>query len=370
MKKILFGITSLTIGGAERVLVDLANKLVDEYNITIFTIYGKGELEKQLSKKVKVKTLYPYSYQELSLWKKKWIPFKLFLFKNFFYNKKIKQDYDVEVAFLEGAITRLFSIKNKMTKKIAWIHNDIGLVFGNGWKAKIKKYYDRKVYSKYNTLVFVSKDNQKSFEKTYPDLRNDYLMRVHQRVIYNYVDQENILNKAKEKVDITFQQPNFVEVARLTKQKAIDRLIKVHAGLIKEGYTHHFYIIGDGPERENLERLIQKEEVKETFHLLGKKENPYPYMKKADVVALLSYFEGYPMVIEEAKILDKEIMITDTAAREVVAGYQNNTIVENTEQGIEQGLKQRLKKKNLEAVEIIPYNNEKILKKVIKVLGE
>ena len=54
MKKILFGITSLTLGGAERVLVDLANKLCEKYEITIFTIYSNGELEKQLNKKIKL----------------------------------------------------------------------------------------------------------------------------------------------------------------------------------------------------------------------------------------------------------------------------------------------------------------------------
>ena len=66
MKKILFGITSLTLGGAERVLVDLANKLCEKYEITIFTIYANGELEKQLSKKVNLKTLYNKQYLELS----------------------------------------------------------------------------------------------------------------------------------------------------------------------------------------------------------------------------------------------------------------------------------------------------------------
>ena len=65
MKKILFGITSLTLGGAERVLVDIANKLCNEYDITIFTIYSGGELEKQLSEKVKLKSLYNKQYTEL-----------------------------------------------------------------------------------------------------------------------------------------------------------------------------------------------------------------------------------------------------------------------------------------------------------------
>ena len=65
MKKILLGITSLTLGGAERVLVDIANNLCNKYDITIFTIYSGGELEKQLSNKVKLKTLYNKQYSEL-----------------------------------------------------------------------------------------------------------------------------------------------------------------------------------------------------------------------------------------------------------------------------------------------------------------
>ena len=65
MKKILFGITSLTLGGAERVLVDIVNKLCNKYEITIFTIYAGGELEKQLLPQVKLKSLYDKRYDEL-----------------------------------------------------------------------------------------------------------------------------------------------------------------------------------------------------------------------------------------------------------------------------------------------------------------
>lgn len=65
MKKLLFGITSLGLGGAERVLVDIVNKLCDKYDITIFTIYSGGEFEKQLSEKVKLKSLYNMKYNDL-----------------------------------------------------------------------------------------------------------------------------------------------------------------------------------------------------------------------------------------------------------------------------------------------------------------
>ncbi len=91
MKKILFGITSLTLGGAERVLVDLANKLCEKYDITIFTIYANGELEKELNSKVKLKSLYNVSYKELSNIKKHFtIPLKVLLGKRKIYKKFIK----------------------------------------------------------------------------------------------------------------------------------------------------------------------------------------------------------------------------------------------------------------------------------------
>ena len=376
MKKIIFGITGLTIGGAERVLVDLVNKLSSDYDITIFTIYPKGELEKELNKNVKLKSLYNKPYKELSkIGQKVLAPLKVLLLKNSIYNKKIKDNYDEEIAFLEGPITRLFSVKNERAKKIAWIHNDISLVFGQGIKSKIKKYLDEKVYDKYNDLVFVSKDNLDKFNKTYTNLK---ISEEHKKVIYNYIDKERIIKKSNENIDIPFDKNsiNFVTVSRLVYQKGIDRLIKVHKKLIESGYRHNFYVIGNGPEKEKLERLIKENNVEKTFHLLGQKENPYPYIRKANYFCLLSRFEGYGMVLEEAKILEKKIIITDTAAREAVEGYSNKIILENTEEGIYNGLldvlennKQEGKtRENEEKKE--QYDNSSIIEEVKELIGE
>ncbi len=378
MKKLLFGITGLTLGGAERVLVDLANKLCDKYDITIFTIYAKGELEKQLNPKVKLKSLYDVRYDELSKRQKILIPLKLYFNKKRVYKKKIKGDYDTEIAFLEGPITRLFSVKNKNTRKIAWIHNDISLVFGTGIKAKIKKEADRKIYSKYDTLVFVSRDNMKKFREVYKDtVRNEYLEPVKKEVIYNYIDSEKVIEKAEEKTEIIFDKRklNFVTVARLVPQKAIDRLIRVHSKLIENNLEHNFYVIGDGPEKENLENMIKEHDVSNTFHLLGKKENPYPYIKNSDYFCLLSNFEGYGMVLEEAKILGKSIIITNTAAREAVEKYEDSVIIENNEEKIYEELKEIIENNNknkgkIKLQENSKYDNSNIINKIVKLIGE
>lgn len=332
MKKIIFGITGLTLGGAERVLVDIANNLCDKYDITIFTIYAKGELEKQLDSRVELKSLYSVSYLELPTIKRKILaPLKILFLKNYIYKKYIKNDYDIEISFLEGPITRLFSVKNKSTKKISWIHNDISRVFGKGFKSKLKKYIDKNIYCKYADLIFVSKENLNNFNEIYNTKK---LKEIPKKVIYNYIDSKRVIEKSNEEVNVEFNKDkiNFVSVARLVEQKAIDRLIKVHKRLIKKyGNNHNFWIIGDGPERENLVNLIKKYNVEKSFFLVGKKENPYPYIKKSDYFCLLSKFEGYGMVLEEAKILNKFIIITDTAAREAVDGYNNKIILENTE---------------------------------------
>ncbi len=369
MKKVVFGITSLTLGGAERVLVDIANQLCETYEITIFTIYAKGELEKQVSPKVKVKSLYKVSFSELSKFQKRFsVPLKVLLFKNRIYQKYVKDNYDVEIAFLEGAMTRILSTKNEKTKKIVWVHNDISAVFGNGIKAKLKRAIDKKIYETYQKIIFVSKDNLKKFEEVY-SLKNK------KEVIYNYIDAQKVIQKANEKREVEFDKNkiNVVTVARLVEQKAIDRFIKIHSNLIQEGLEHVVYVIGDGPERDKLEKTIKDKGVEKSFILLGKKENPYPYIKAADYFVLLSHYEGYPMVLLEAQILGKYIIITDTAARETLQNYENCKIVGNTEEDIANQLSEIMrnqKKYTVKQLDKKQYQNEEIIEQIKKVIEE
>lgn len=367
MKKIVFGITSLTLGGAERVLVDIANELskTQEYQITIQTIYGQGELEKQLSPEVTLKSIYSEAYNKQSKLKRKiLIPLSILMGKSRIYKKYIENQYDTEIAFLEGPITRIFSSGKEPQKKIAWVHNDIAQVFGIGAKAQLKRKIDEKLYNKFSKLVFVSKNNLESFNKTYPNNKTK------KQVIYNYIDSEKVLQKAKQEAITEFHPSttNFLTVARLVPQKALDRLIKVHTKLIKEGINHNIYIIGDGPEKAKLEQLIKDLNCENTVKLLGKKENPYPYMKQADYICLLSKFEGYGMVLEEAKILNKNILITDTAAKEAIENYEKSQIFENTEEGIYQGLKRILTMPKQETTNTLEYNNSNIIEQIKQIL--
>lgn len=362
MKKILFGITGLTLGGAERVLVDIANKLSNKYDITIFTLYAGGEFETALKPNIKRKTIFNKGYAQLSNFEKRKISFDLMFRKKYLYNKYVRGDYDIEIAFLEGPITRLFSVKNKKARKIAWVHNDMNRVFGKSLNAKLKIILEKKSYEAYERLIFVSKDNLKSFEE---NIKIDKP----KQVIYNYIDSENVKHSAQEEIDSHFNENeiNIVSVSRLVEQKGIDRWIRVHSRLKKEGVKQKVYIIGDGPLKEELQKQIKNEGIEDSFILLGKQPNPYPFIKKADYFALLSYFEGYGMVLEEAKILDKQILITDTAAREAVEGYSKAKIFPNSEEGILEGL--RTIKEKPQSDTDSSYNNEKRLEQIIELIG-
>lgn len=362
MKKILFGITSLNLGGAERVLVDIVNSLKNSYDITVLTLYPNGELEKELEKEIKIKSIYQKPYNEMNCFEKLSISLKLLFRKNKMYKDNIKEDYDVQVAFLEGPITRLFTIGN--VKKIAWVHSDITKIFGNNFKAKLKRKLDEKVYNQYEKIIFVSSDNLQKFKNIYSKISVDKL-----QVIYNYISSEQVLKKADEDIEVEFntKELSIGIIARLVEAKALDRLIKVHKKIIENGYMHHIYVIGDGPLKEELEKEISKNHIENTFILLGKKENPYPYMKQMDVVALVSYYEGLPVTLMEAKILNKYIFITDTAAREVLQDYTNSKIVENSEDGIYNGICDIIQNKKIilkQIEEAKRYDNVDILNEI------
>lgn len=361
MKKIVFGITSLTLGGAERVLVDIVNYLKDEYDITIFTLYSSGEFESELDEKIKLVSVYNKTYNDFTDSEKKYMSLCMVsnTLRRRLYKKYIKNKYDVEIAFLEGPITWIFSHKSR-ARKIAWVHNDIIQVFGTDTKADLKKKLSEKTYKKYDEIIFVSKDNLEKFESVFTN-------NVKKQVIHNYLDSKKVIEKSNAFIPSEYNHKKniFVVVSRLTDQKGISRLIDVHKNLITK-YHHHIFIIGDGPDRKELITKVATLGLENTFHIIGKKENPYPYVKHANYFMLPSMYEGFPMTVVEAKILSKPILITDTAAREVVENYKNSIVVENSEKGISDGMVKLMS--NTKKTTYKNKDNEHIIKEIIDVI--
>lgn len=345
MKKIVFGITSMNIGGAEKTLVDLLNNLIDDYDITLFTIYSNGILLNELNKKIKIINIFNYKYDDLSNVKKKILGISFFFkpFLYYIYKKYIKNKFDTEVSFLEGPITNLFSFKSN-SKKIAWIHTNLSKHYKN-----ISRY--KRFYNNYDKIVFVSEDSKKGFESV---IKNN----IEKIVIHNYIDELQVLKKSKVFIpqELDKSEISFLSVSRLVVAKALDRLILVSKKLIEEGYNHKIYIIGEGPLRKDLEILIDSLNMKDNFILLGEKTNPYPYIKACNYFVIPSIYEGYSIVGVEASIFQKRIISTDTGAKEALLNYDNKVIVDNSLEGLYEGMKQ----------EIVTNDEKKISLKVYK----
>lgn len=131
------------------------------------------------------------------------------------------------------------------------------------------------------------------------------------QVIYNPVISHDLFRKSEEPIQETWQGKLVVSVGRLSPEKDFGNLIRAFGAVQKE-VPATLFIIGDGPERDNLEQLIEKQVLSDCVHLLGYRDNPYPYMKKADVYVTSSIREGLPTAIIESLALNTSVVSTDT----------------------------------------------------------
>ncbi len=315
MIKILFFIETLSGGGAEKVLQNLVNNMDKEkFDITVQTVW-REDPEKYLNKNIKYKYIYP-CYSKLNNYK-----YRLSVLLKTIYPRYIKDNYDIEVAYLECGATKVISTStNKNAKKIAWVHCDLSKKMSN-----INEFKRKSVswYKNFDKVVCVSRDVEKSFKSIYG---NEF----DTEVIYNAIDDYSIIEKADEATnDYSFDEksPTIVSVGRLSKEKRFDRLIEAHKLLLDNGISNNLLIVGEGDEREVLEQIIISSGVQSTVTLAGFKSNPYPYIKKADLLACSSDFEGFSSFVAEGLILGKAIVTTECNGMKELLGTSQYGII-------------------------------------------
>ena len=331
MIKILFFIETLSGGGAEKVLQNLVNNMDSEkFDITVQTVW-KENPEKYLNTNIKYKYIYP-CYSKLNNYK-----YRLSALLKTIYSLHIKDNYDIEVAYLECGATKVISTStNKKAKKIAWVHCDLSKKMSN-----ISEFKKKSVnwYKKFDKVVCVSRDVEKSFKSIYG---NEF----DTEVVYNVIDDSSIKVKADKNVEgYSFDEkiPTIVSVGRLSAEKRFDRLIEAHKLLLDEGILNKLLIIGEGNERENIEQIIKASGVQKTVTLSGFKSNPYPYIKKADLLACSSDYEGFSSFVAEGLILGKAIVTTKCNGMvELLGSSHYGIITEGSAKALSEGIKKLL----------------------------
>ena len=338
MIKILFFIEELRGGGAEKVLCNLVNEMdPNQFEITVQTLW-KGNSQELLLPRIHDRYCYA-SESRFNRYRSR-IEAQLGLT----YRLYIKGDYEIEVAYLEFGSTKIISkSNNRSAKKVAWVHSDLAkkLSAESDDLQKLKNQY-----AAFDKIVCVSKTAKKSFVELFGrDSDTD--------VLYNTVDDEAIRKKAAF-LPTGFPPKNnltAVSVGRLSKEKQFPMLLRVHKRLLADGLQHTLWIVGEGSEREALERYIAENKLSDSVFLQGYQTNPYPFMKAADLLVCSSGYEGLSTFITEGLILGKPIVTTECSGmRELLGNSDYGLIVDNQEEALYRGLRQMLADADLRAV--------------------
>lgn len=256
------------------------------------------------------------------------------------YKLHVKDNYDIECAFLEAGPTKVIaSSTNKRTKKLAWVHCDLSKAIADhaAFQAKTGPWY-----RKYDRVICVSQTVKKSFDQL-------FCSTFHSDVLYNVVEDQVIRDKAEEPVsNLVKSKLTMLAVGTLYPPKNYPRLLKTHQALLNEGIDHDLWILGDGEQREQIENYIKENDLGNSVTLFGFQSNPYPYMKAADVVVCSSNYEGFSTVVTESTILGKAVVTTDCSGmREILGDSEFGLITENSDEAFLVGVRTMLRDQNL-----------------------
>lgn len=362
-KKVLFVYPELMLGGSTTSLISLLNSLdYHKYEVDLILYKNRGEYFDDLPQQVNVlkESSILHKDSPLSKYKKicklilsgviieafiyEWVHKKKIGFNNQviskFYSKNSREldgKYDVAIGYLELWASYYCLQKVSATKKIIWIHIDY---LNAGFIPSL----DYKVFKKADKIICVSENCLVNFNKQFPEFINKSM------VFENILSSHFIKKRAEEKDEefdgelSNFDGLKLVTVCRLSiHTKGLDRTMMAAKRLKEQGYHFKWVIIGDGEDRELLEKKVEKEGLKDRIYLIGEKKNPYSYMKQCDVFVMASRREGKPMAVTEAQILGLPVIVTNySSAKEQVENDQDGIIVENVDEGIYEGIKQVL----------------------------
>lgn len=237
--------------------------------------------------------------------------------------------YQIIYVMSEDSNYRQLVAESKCKRKIQMIHTDYNAWKElNEWTKGITK-NDLYIYKKFDQIIFLSESIRNSFIATYPELKSKTAVNA------NLIPVEKIFFEANIDKDCL----KFISIGRIDQYK-YKYFIPVLSRLYDEGYKFHWSIIGDGPYFSDLQKKVNKSKFNRSICFLGKQNNPYLFLKQADIFALLSEYEGLPNTIFESLILGIPVIATNVGGvRDQVIPEETGWLAENTDDGVYKTLK-------------------------------
>lgn len=334
MKKILFFIPNLSVGGAEKVLVNLVNNMdKNKFDITVQTLFAGGVNEQFLKDHIKLKHCFKRTFKGNSHILAR-INAK-FLYKHF-----IKERYDIIVSYLEGPTARIVAnCPYKDTKRVCWIHCkfDSEKVASTGFSNLNEA---RIAYSSFDKIICVSNLVRDCFCKTVA-YKGDI------EVLYNTNETEDVYKKSLLQVDdVSFDGDcfNLCSVGKIETVKGYDRLARIHKKLLDSGIKNKVYILGEGSKKGEITSYLKQNGLENSFLFLGYQTNPYKYVSKCDLFVCSSLSEGFSTAATEALIVGTPVCTVEVSGMKEMLGESNEygVVTENSEEALYEGIKMLL----------------------------
>lgn len=333
MKKLIFITKALWIGGIETALVNLLNNMnYEKYEVTLLVLQATLDMQEQIPSQCRVLVAdrekvvsfeKPYCYSRLyhlteesqnpsrlhraMMWAVpaiKWVENRLYI--RYIRQQMKEEQFDTCVIYSDVAAETA----------VRAVHADRFLMFYHHGAMR-RVYHDEIGYRKSERIIAVSRNQEEKLRQFRPKYA-DKMMTIH-----NLTDVEGIRRKAEEPIPETFREERFniVTCGRVSREKGMDLAVEACAKLVEAGWDNkiHWWIVGGGPAEQEVRDKIEQLGMEAYVTMLGMKDNPYPYIRQADLYVQPSRFEGYPMTILEALVLGQPVVSTDNnGAREIL----------------------------------------------------
>ena len=324
---------AMELGGVERSLLGLLDSIdYDRYDVDLFLMRHSGELMPYLNPKAK---LLPEIPQYVSLA----VPMASLIKSGQFrvlcgrlqgklaarrFDKKHPSDkpsvaaltyshkytlrsmpqisdkvYDLAISFLTPHYFARERVKAK--KYAAWIHTDYTAL-------SFDRTAELVMWEGYDAICGVSEQASKSFQTAFPELAGKV------QTVENILPKELICRQAEEsQAEMPSDRISILSVGRFCEAKNFDNVPDICRRLVADGLDVKWYLIGYGGDEPLIRQKIDEAGMQERIIILGKKDNPYPYMRACNLYVQPSRYEGKAVTVREAQLLGKPVVITDYA---------------------------------------------------------
>ena len=329
-KKLIFITEALWIGGIETALVNLLNRLdYDRYDVTCLILRDCQDIACRITPKCRLivsDRQHPATFPDAYRYKRMYN-----LMEEPQHASRLRRGiWHILRLLLRAPEARRYAAYVK--KQLNGEHFDTAVIYSDRTAetavravsadrflmlyhhgAMRREYHDTYGYKKADKIIAVSEKLAERLRLYRPQYRDQII------AVNNLIDTAGVREKSLESLEAVFSKDcfNIVSCGRLSPAKGMDIAIDACARLVQNGYTDiHWWIVGGGPEEASLRAQLRALEMEHYVTLLGMQDNPYPYIRQADLYVQPSRFEGHCVTVLEARLLAVPILATRNAAEE------------------------------------------------------